>query len=153
MNDTDKGNTTMAGSEVPDTPAIDSKLLSEQVVGAESVEEQILPMQMTALSSIPQTTKVPAPANPARLPLEMMLDVPITLIFEVGRTDITIKQLMELREGSYVELRHVSVDSIDVRINEKIIAQAETIALQQRYGIRFGEVEMFSGLESEDESV
>lgn len=70
-------------------------------------------------------------------------------MFEVGRTDITIEKLMELKEGSFVELNQVSVDSIDVIINEKIIARAETIALQQRYGIRFGELEAYSALENE----
>ena len=152
MNDTDKGISTMAGSGLPDTSAVDPDLLTKKVVGSESVGEQILPMQMTALSNIPQSTPVPATLKRAKLPLESMLDVPITLVFEVGRTDITIKQLMELCAGSYVELRHVSVDSIDIRVNEKIIAQADTIALQQYYGIRFGEVEMYSGSESEDEN-
>lgn len=81
------------------------------------------------------------------LPLEFMFDVPITLVFEVGRIEITIKQLLELSKGSYLELRSVSVDLIDIRINDKLMAYGETLALQQRYGIRFNELEEFTSVE------
>ena len=73
--------------------------------------------------------------------LMSMIDVPVTLVMEVGRTEISVEELMELVEGSIIDLRKVSVDSIEVRMNEKIIAQAEAIALQQRYGIRFTTLE------------
>src|SRR5690606_20373306 len=81
------------------------------------------------------------------LPYTAMLDVPMQLIFEVGRTTITIKQLMELNKGSFVELRQVSVDTIDIRINDQLYAFGETIALQTRYGIRFVELEIRSGVD------
>ncbi len=92
---------------------------------------------------------MPVTINREVPPIEIMNDVPLTLTFEVGRTSITIKQLMELCEGSFVELRHVSVDTIDVRISEQIIAVGEAIALQQLYGIRMGEVEIPPGLDLE----
>jgi len=92
---------------------------------------------------------LPATINHEVPPIEIMNDVPLTLIFEVGRTSITIKQLMELCEGSFVELRHVSVDTIDVRISGQVIAVGEAIALQQLYGIRMGEVEIPPGLDLE----
>jgi len=123
-------------------------LVGEPQVGSDSV----LPMSLNSLDHVVQSKAVAPRRIGAALPFEMMLDVPITLVFEVGRTDITIKQLMELCEGSYIELRHISVDSIDVRINENIIAEGETIALQQRYGVRFGEVAMLSNSESSTES-
>ena len=76
-----------------------------------------------------------------KISLMTMVDVPVTLVMEVGRTEISVEQLMELVEGSIIDLRKVSVDSIEVRMNEKIIAQGEAIALQGRYGIRFTALE------------
>lgn len=81
------------------------------------------------------------------LPLEYMFDVTMALVFEVGRIDITIQQLLELNKGSYLELRNVSVDSIGILINDKVIGYGETIAMHQRYGIRFNELEEFTSVE------
>lgn len=81
------------------------------------------------------------------------MDVPIPIVFEVGRTKITIADLMELREGSFIDLRNMSVDVIDVRVDEHVIAAAEAISLQQRYGIRISEVTRLPSREdSEDAS-
>lgn len=95
---------------------------------------------------------VPA-ALPTALSLNSMLDVPLPIIFEVGRTKITIADLMELREGSFIDLRNMSVDEIDVRVDEQLIAAAEAISLQQRYGIRISEIARLpSGEDVEDAS-
>jgi flagellar motor switch protein FliN/FliY len=107
------------------------------------------PVTMDSLQVAQSGRNMPATINREVPPIEIMNDVPLTLTFEVGRTSITIKQLMELCEGSFVELRHVSVDTIDVRISEQIIAVGEAIALQQLYGIRMGEVEIPPGLDLE----
>lgn len=77
---------------------------------------------------------------PAALTLNSMLDVPISIVFEVGRTKISIAHLMELRQGSFIDLRNVSIDVIDVLVDEKIVAEAEAISLQQRYGVRISEI-------------
>lgn len=102
---------------------------------------------MDPLQVAPTGTNMPATINFERMTIESMGDVPVTLVFEVGRTNITIKQLMELGQGSFVELRHISVDTIDVRVCEQKVAQAEAIGLQQWYGIRMGEVEIPPGME------
>ena len=95
---------------------------------------------------------VPA-VTPVALTLNSMLDVPISLVFEVGRTKISIAHLMELREGSFIDLRNVSVDVIDVLVDDKIVAEAEAISLQQRYGVRISEIMRIpSGEDSEDAS-
>ncbi len=128
-----------------ETTTEDDLVVNGELVNPSPVPERVMPMSLDAPGGMPPARKPLVKRKSASLPLEVMLDVPVTLIFEVGRTIITIKQLMELCKGSYVELRNVSVDSIDVRMNDKIIAQADTIALPQRYGIRFGEVELFQG--------
>ncbi len=73
------------------------------------------------------------------------------IVFEVGRTNITIAHLMELWEGSFIDLRNVSVDVIDVRVDEQIIAEGEAISLQQRYGVRISEVTRLPSREENDD--
>lgn len=89
---------------------------------------------------------------PAALTLKAMLDVPIPLVFEVGRTKISIAHLMELREGSFIDLRNVSVDVIDVLVDDQIIAEAEAISLQQRYGVRISEITRIPSSEDLDDA-
>ena len=99
------------------------------------------------------TSKAMLPAVlPKALTLNSMLDVPIPIVFEVGRTKITIAHLMELREGSFIDLRNVSVDVSDVRVDEELIAEAEAISLQQRYGIRISGVTKLPGGEDGDDA-
>ncbi len=151
MNDKESGYTGMIGANDIGAGVESSKRVDDQALDTSVIKEKVLPMSLATLESGYESRAIVKPPSSARLPLEVMLDVPITLIFEVGRTNITIKQLMEMCEGSYIELRNISVDSIDVRVSEEIIAQAETIALQQRYGIRFGEVEMIPNSGTEDD--
>ncbi|PCJ26681.1 MAG: hypothetical protein COA96_05015 [SAR86 cluster bacterium] len=115
---------------------------SDDVLDKSVLDGNIQTVPLAALGDITRSKSlIPAPKQENKS-LAMMMDVPITLVLEVGRTNISIAQLMELRAGSFIDLRNVSVDSIDVRVNEKVIAQAEAISLQQRYGIRFGEIEL-----------
>jgi flagellar motor switch protein FliN/FliY len=112
--------------------------------------DPVMPMPLSNIQM--NKADVKRAANPmlvqgGTLPFSAMLDVPIEMVFEVGRTNISIKQLMEMTQGSFVELRQVSVDVIDIRINDRLFAFGETIALQQHYGIRFGEHEVIPGVD------
>ena len=113
------------------------------------VAERVMPMAFTgAERPVGRALKKSLLAKDGvPLPLEYMFDVPLTLVFEAGRIEITIKQLLELSKGSYLELRNVPVDVIAIRINDKMLGYGETIALHQRYGIRFNELEEFSSVE------
>ncbi|MCG8413700.1 MAG: FliM/FliN family flagellar motor switch protein [Pseudomonadales bacterium] len=112
------------------------------------------PVSPTPLGAIAKSKALVEAKPKSKASLRSMVDVPITLVMEVGRTNISVAQLMELVEGSIIDLRKVSVDSIEVRMNEKIIAQAEAISLQQRYGIRFTSLEkMATGEEEQTEGV
>jgi flagellar motor switch protein FliN/FliY len=120
---------------------------TQQAAGA----KQVIPAPLGTIrkSDSPATNTKPMPVPPNGYGLEHFIDVPMTLVFEVGRTEITIGQLLELDKGSFVDLRQVSVDIIDIRANERVIAFGETIALKKRYGIRFGELETVFGLEDD----
>jgi flagellar motor switch protein FliN len=111
--------------------------------------ERVMPMTFSGTEK--SVGKVVKPTLLSReggnIPLEYMFDVPVTLVFEVGRVDITIRQLMEMNKGSYIELHNVLVDIIDIRVDDKVLAYGETVTLQGRYAIRFNELAALSSVE------
>lgn len=123
-------------------------------VAASAVPKQVLPQPLgAARKQEPVRATPPVVASDPAQALMRCLDVPLTLIFEVGRTAITIGQLMELNKGSFIDLWQVSVDVIDIRINERIVAQGEAITVNQHYGIRFGELVLPLGQEGNANAV
>ena len=72
--------------------------------------------------------------------LDMVMDIPVKLNVELGRTRITIKQLLELTEGSVVELDGLAGDPMDILINGYLVAQGEVVVVDDKYGIRITEI-------------
>ncbi len=80
-----------------------------------------------------------APAGSMR-DLEMIMNIPVKLTVELGRTRITIKQLLELAQGSVVELEGLAGEPMDILINGYLIAQGEVVVVDDKYGIRITEI-------------
>ncbi|MBD3895221.1 flagellar motor switch protein FliN [Halomonas sp. ML-15] len=72
--------------------------------------------------------------------LEMVMDIPVKLSVELGRTRITIKQLLELAQGSVIELEGLAGEPMDILINGYLIAQGEVVVVDDKYGIRVTEI-------------
>lgn len=68
------------------------------------------------------------------------MDIPVRLSVELGRTRITIKQLLDLAQGSVVELDGLAGEPMDILINGYLIAQGEVVVLDDKYGIRITEI-------------
>lgn len=80
-----------------------------------------------------------AGAAPAR-DLEMIMDIPVKLSVELGRTRLTIKELLELAQGSVVELDGLPGEPMDILINGYLIARGEVVVVEDRFGIRVTEI-------------
>ncbi len=72
--------------------------------------------------------------------LEMIMDIPVKLTVELGRTRLTIKQLLELAQGSVIELDGLAGEPMDILINGYLIAQGEVVVVEDKYGIRITEI-------------
>jgi flagellar motor switch protein FliN/FliY len=72
--------------------------------------------------------------------LEMIMDIPVKLSVELGRTRLTIKQLLELAQGSVVELDGLPGEPMDILINGYLIAQGEVVVVEDKFGIRITEI-------------
>lgn len=81
-----------------------------------------------------------AASGVAGLDLGRVLDVPVQLTAEIGRTRITIKSLLQLSQGSVVELDGLAGQPLDVLINGYLIAQGEVVVVNDKYGIRLTDI-------------
>jgi len=72
--------------------------------------------------------------------LEVILDVPVTLSMEVGRTRIPIRNLLQLNQGSVVELERAAGEPLDVFVNGTLVAHGEVVVVNERFGIRLTDV-------------
>lgn len=85
-----------------------------------------------------------SPIKPAsssdELNLDVILDVPVTLSMEIGRTQINIRNLLQLNQGSVVELDRFAGEPLDVLVNGTLIAHGEVVVINDKFGIRLTDV-------------
>lgn len=72
--------------------------------------------------------------------LESILDIPVTISMEVGRSKINIRNLLQLNQGSVVELDRVAGEPLDVLVNGTLIAHGEVVVVNDKFGIRLTDV-------------
>ena len=72
--------------------------------------------------------------------LSMILDIPVTISMEIGRTRINIRNLLQLSQGSIVELDRLAGEPLDVLVNGTLIAQGEVVVVNEKFGIRLTDV-------------
>jgi flagellar motor switch protein FliN/FliY len=72
--------------------------------------------------------------------IDMILDIPVQLTVELGRTKIAIKNLLQLAQGSVVELDGLAGEPMDVLVNGCLIAQGEVVVVNDKFGIRLTDI-------------
>ena len=72
--------------------------------------------------------------------LDTILDIPVTISMEVGRSKINIRNLLQLNKGSVVELDRVAGEPLDVLVNGTLIAHGEVVVVNDKFGIRLTDV-------------
>lgn len=72
--------------------------------------------------------------------LEVILDIPVSISMEVGRTTITIRNLLQLNQGSVIELDRLAGEPLDVLVNGTLIAHGEVVVVNEKFGIRMTDV-------------
>lgn len=110
--------------ESGDTDAEDAPA---EEVAAESAQFQTLESDAAAIGNVDVN-------------LESLLDVPVTISMEIGRTRINIRNLLQLNQGSVVELDRLAGEPMDVLVNGTLIAQGEVVVVNEKFGIRLTDV-------------
>lgn len=79
-------------------------------------------------------------SNEEKRKLDTILDIPVTISMEVGRSKINIRNLLQLNQGSVVELDRVAGEPLDVLVNGTLIAHGEVVVVNDKFGIRLTDV-------------
>ena len=72
--------------------------------------------------------------------LDVILDIPVTIAMEIGNTKINIRNLLQLNQGSVVELDRMAGEPLDVMVNGTLIAHGEVVVVNEKFGIRLTDI-------------
>jgi flagellar motor switch protein FliN len=75
-----------------------------------------------------------------KMNLDLLLDIPLEVVVELGRTKKKISEVLELTSGSIVELEKMSGEPVDVYVNNKLIAKGEVVVIEEHFGVRIKEI-------------
>ena len=109
--------------------------LAEQVNG-----EGGIPAQRVPTAAFEQFSPAPGAKPAAANDIDLILDIPVQLTVELGRTKIAIKNLLQLAQGSVVELDGLAGEPMDVFVNGCLIAQGEVVVVNDKFGIRLTDI-------------
>lgn len=122
-----------------DKPVDDDALADEW---AAALAEQDSPaedaVQAAPLESLSDHAKPFSSENSPNM--DVILDIPVTLSMEVGSTNISIRNLLQLNQGSVIELDRLAGEPLDVLVNGTLIAHGEVVVVNEKFGIRLTDV-------------
>jgi len=72
--------------------------------------------------------------------LEFILDIPLQLTVELGRTKILVKDVLQLNQGAVVELTKLAGEPFDVFVNSKLVARGEAVVVNEKFGVRLVDI-------------
>jgi flagellar motor switch protein FliN/FliY len=72
--------------------------------------------------------------------LEYILDIPLKVTVELGRTKILVQDLIKLHKGSVIELSKVAGDALEILVNDKVVAKGEVIVVNEKFGVRLTDI-------------
>jgi flagellar motor switch protein FliN len=81
-----------------------------------------------------------AAAGERDINLDVVLDIPVTMSLEVGRSHISIRNLLQLNQGSVIELDRATGEPFDVYVNGTLVAHGEVVVVNEKFGIRLTDV-------------
>jgi flagellar motor switch protein FliN/FliY len=94
-------------------------------------------MAMEEFGSVPKSN---GPVTLDGPNLDVILDIPVSISMEVGSTDISIRNLLQLNQGSVIELDRLAGEPLDVLVNGTLIAHGEVVVVNEKFGIRLTDV-------------
>lgn len=114
-------------------------------VSADDLWAEAMNEQVGSSSSAPQTDDVFKSFDSGNVAgslqdIDLIMDIPVKLTVELGRTKMTIKELLRLAQGSVVSLDGLAGEPLDILINGYLIAQGEVVVVNDKYGVRITDI-------------
>jgi len=106
----------------------------------QSESETLAKAEFSELEEQGEEKAVKADISPDELKLDVILDVPVTVSMEIGRTQVNIRNLLQLNQGSVIELDRFAGEPMDVLVNGTLIAHGEVVVVNDKFGIRLTDV-------------
>ena len=103
--------------------------------GSDGASDDIQSAPLESFQATPTSKQVEGAPD-----LDVILDIPVTLSMEVGNTSIPIRNLLQLNQGSVIELDRLAGEPLDVLINGTLIAHGEVVMVNDKFGIRLTDV-------------
>lgn len=133
----------------PDSPEGD-KLAAEWAAALASDEQQAVQEEKSRASLRPQAmdakfkdmtdvAKAPRPDGQKR-ELDFILDIPLDVSAELGRTRLLINELLQLGQGSVIELNKLAGEPLEVYVNGKLVARGEAVVINEKFGVRLTDI-------------
>lgn len=121
----------------------DSKNTSDEIsaddLWAEAMNEQTATPTPDPAANVFKSFDAPG-GNGAMQDIDLIMDIPVKLTVELGRTKMTIKELLKLTQGSVVALDGLAGEPLDILINGYLIAQGEVVVVNDKYGVRITDI-------------
>jgi flagellar motor switch protein FliN len=107
---------------------------------AQALEEQASASGEAESAPEFESISAPAKSSSSQNDIQMVLDIPVQLTVELGRTKVPIKYILQLAQGSVVELDALAGEPMDVLVNGYLIAQGEVVVVNEKFGIRLTDI-------------
>ena len=113
----------------------------KQDIVPEEIEAAALEKDAQSKTATPKKSK-PSGGNNNALSNDMdfLLDIPLEISVELGRTKMLINELLHLGQGSVIELSKLAGDTLEIFANQKLVARGEVVVINEKYGIRLSEI-------------
>lgn len=126
--------------QVPEAPASDDNISWDDV--KEEMEQSSHPIApKTEISNVQfdEFQKAP-PQGKTNFNLDFILDIPLTLTAELGRSKMLISELLQLGQGSVLELSKLAGEPMDIYVNQRLIARGEVVVVNEKFGVRLTDI-------------
>jgi flagellar motor switch protein FliN/FliY len=116
------------------------KAVHEKLFPKKKEEEKVKVQPAKFEEFAPAETQIPPQTSEIQQKLELLFDVPLKVVVELGRARMTLKQVMDLTIGSLIELDKLTGEPVDVLVNGKLIARGEVVVIDENFGVRITEI-------------
>lgn len=118
--------------------AINAQSLNDQWGEAFAEEKNSQPQAASARPASFGTLKQEATGKGGNL--EMILDIPITISVEIGRTKMIVNDLLQLGQGAVVELEKLAGEPLEILVNGRLIARGEAVVVNEKFGVKLTDI-------------
>jgi flagellar motor switch protein FliN/FliY len=100
------------------------------------------PTPVAPVAATPEVkpNNAPSTASKGQASLDMLMDVPLKITVELGRTRMSLRQTLDLVQGSVIELDRLAGDPVDVFVNERLLAKGEVVVVDDKFAVRITEL-------------